>query len=506
MIPRYFPTSRTRTTTLVRRFWRRFLPDLVQRADLSIFRRVSETHHPAGDTFLPRLSHAANHSRLWIAIAATLALLGGRHGKRAGVRGMLAVGIASFVANVPAKLAVNRMRPQLEVPVARRLARLPTSTSFPSGHSASAFAFATGVSIEKPGLAPLIFPAASAVAYSRIYTGVHYPTDVVVGSAIGAVAALMTRRVWPKAPEEPARTRPTPSGPVRSIDPDGRGVTVVVNPRAGNARNGRVATDLRQALPEAEIVELAEGEDLGSVLEREADRCEVLGVAGGDGSVSTAAAVALERNKPLLVVPSGTLNRFARSLGIENIDDAVRGVKEAWTSEVDLGSIDGDVFVNTASLGAYVSLVDARGRLERMIGRWPAGVAALISILRTTDPVRLEVEGESVEAWLVFFGNCRFLPEGLAPSTRPRLEDGRLDVRVVHASHPFSRLRLVWAVLTGALPTSSMYRAKVTDRPVQVRSLQGPTPVARDGEIFAGPTAFTVAKLDTRLVVLLPRD
>lgn len=495
---------RVRTTTLVTRFWRRFLPDLIQRVDLSIFRRISETHHPAGDMLLPRLSRAANHSRLWVTIAAALALLGGRRGQRAGIRGMLAVGMASFVANVPAKLAVNRMRPQLEVPVARRLARLPTSTSFPSGHSASAFAFATGVSLERPGLAPFLLPVAGAVAYSRIYTGVHYPTDVVIGSAIGAGAALMTRRMWPRVPEEPALTRPAPSVAVRSIRPDGRGVTVVVNTRAGNLRNGGVAGDLRDALPGATIVELPEGEDLRTVLRRQADHCEVLGIAGGDGSVSAAAAVALERNKPLLVVPSGTLNRFARDLGIETIDDAVRAVEAAGASEVDVGCVDGEVFVNIASLGAYVSLVEARRRLERIIGRWPSGLVALIRILRTSEPIRLEVEGEAVEAWLVFFGNCRYLPDGLAPSTRPRLEDGRMDVRVVRALHPFSRLRLVWSVLTGTLPTSPMYRARLTGLSVHVRSLRGPTPLARDGEIFDARSAFTVTKAASRLVVLLP--
>lgn len=281
---------------------------------------------------------------------------------------------------------------------------------------------------------------------------------------------------------------------------------MVVNPRAGDPWDRGVSTYLQMALPAAKIVELSEGEDLGALLQGEVEGCDVLGIAGGDGSVSAAAAVALQRDKPILVLPSGTLNRFARDLGIESIDDGVRAVKGARSSEVDLGSIDGDVFVNTASLGVYVSLVEARNRLERIIGRWPSGLVALIRILRTTDPVHVEVDGESIEAWLVFFGNCRFLPEGLAPSTRPRLEDGQLDVPMVQASYPFPRLRLMGTVLTGTLPASWMYRAKLTDRPVRVRTLQGPTPVARDGEILDGAASFTVTKAANRLVVLLPED
>lgn len=202
---------------MVKRFWRRFLPDLVQKVDLTIFRRISEIHHPAGDRLLPRLSRAANHSRLWTAIAAIISLLDGRRGRRAGLRGMLSVGLASFVVNVPAKLTFNRMRPTLQVPVARRLARLPASTSFPSGHSASAFAFATGVSLERPALAPLIYPLASAVAYSRIYTGVHYPTDVVVGAGIGVGAAFAARRLWRAVSQGHARTASTTGASVTEM-------------------------------------------------------------------------------------------------------------------------------------------------------------------------------------------------------------------------------------------------------------------------------------------------
>lgn len=489
----------------LKRRWRRFLPDLVQRADLAMFRRISETHHPTGDRILPRLSGAANHSRLWMGLATVIAALGGRFGRRAALRGMVSIGGASFLANIPAKLTFNRARPSLAVPVARRLARVPASTSFPSGHSASAFAFATGVTLERPSLAPLVFPAAAAVAYSRIYTGVHYPSDVLAGAAIGAGVAMATRRIWPLVPDEPAQARPA-GAELESIGPDGRGVTIVVNSSAGPPKIASMADRLAAALPQAKIVEIEGGDLLLPELQKAAGEAEVLGVAGGDGSVSAAAAVANEAKKPLLIVPAGTLNNFARDLGVATFDDAVRAVADRAAVEVDLGVIDGRVFVNTASLGAYVDLVDAREQMEGLIGKWPALAVALVRILRRGAPIEIEIDGEPARIWMAFFGNCSYMPAGFAPARRSRLDDGLLDVRVVDATHPFSRTRLVWAVLTGTLAHCSVYRAALTDGPIRVRSRRGALSHSRDGETFEGSQEFEIEKAAGRLKVLVPAE
>ena len=83
------------------------------------------------------------------------------------------------------------------VPLHRRRP-MPTSSSFPSGHSASAVAFAAGVSLAMPTTAPVVIPLAAAVAVSRTYVGVHYPSDVLAGSAVGLVMALALSSAPPK--------------------------------------------------------------------------------------------------------------------------------------------------------------------------------------------------------------------------------------------------------------------------------------------------------------------
>ena len=174
------------------------LQELAQ-VDLAVYRAVAGTPTPTLDQPLRRLSGLANHSKLWLGAAAALFALGGPSGRRAAATGLVAVGINSAVVNLPMKLAGRRERPDREaagVPGERHVP-MPTSTSFPSGHSASAFAFAGAVGASIPALGAPLRGLAATVAYSRVHTGVHYPGDVIVGSVVGATigeaTALATR-------------------------------------------------------------------------------------------------------------------------------------------------------------------------------------------------------------------------------------------------------------------------------------------------------------------------
>lgn len=150
---------------------------------------------PGLDRTLVAITRTANYSRLWLLIASGLAACAGRKGRRAAGRGIAAIAIAAAVANGPAKLLVRRRRPSGgSWPT---LIRMPRSTSFPSGHSATAFAFATGACAELPVLAPVLVPLAGTVAYSRVHTGVHYPSDVAAGTVIGIGSGLLATRLLP---------------------------------------------------------------------------------------------------------------------------------------------------------------------------------------------------------------------------------------------------------------------------------------------------------------------
>ena len=173
-----------------------WLADL-ERVDLAVYAAIARTPTPRLDRAMGTLSRAADHSKISIGLAATMALLGGRRGRRAARSGLVSIGVTAAVINGPLKLGAHRTRPDRlanEVPVARHVP-MPVTRSFPSGHSAAAFAFAAGVGEVLPGAAGPLRGLAAAVAYSRVHTGVHYPGDVLIGGMLGTTIAELVARV-----------------------------------------------------------------------------------------------------------------------------------------------------------------------------------------------------------------------------------------------------------------------------------------------------------------------
>lgn len=161
--------------------------------DVACYAAVAATPTPRLDSVFRRLSRAADHSKLWLGTAAVLAMVGGRRGRRSAVNGVAAMALSSAMVHVALKPLGRRRRPDRavhQVPMARHVP-MPISTSFPSGHAASAAAFATGVAATLPVAGIPLGGAAALVAYSRVHTGVHYPVDVIAGSLVGTTLAQL---------------------------------------------------------------------------------------------------------------------------------------------------------------------------------------------------------------------------------------------------------------------------------------------------------------------------
>lgn len=174
------------------------LRDRFLAADSRLFNAVATREWPGAHPLLPKLSRAANHGVLWFATAAAIAATRSPRARKAAVRGVASLALASATINTLGKRSVRRPRPVLDnVPVMRQLKRQPITTSFPSGHSASAAAFAAGVALESRGWGAAVAPVAAAVALSRVYTGVHFPSDVLVGATLGVGAAYAVRGLVP---------------------------------------------------------------------------------------------------------------------------------------------------------------------------------------------------------------------------------------------------------------------------------------------------------------------
>jgi undecaprenyl-diphosphatase len=453
------------------------------------------------DVWLRRLSTFANQGKLWLTIAA---VLGARKGplRRGALRGVGSMAVSSLLVNVVLKRFFGRVRPDLSnLRSGRRLRRSPVTLSFPSGHSSSAGAFVTGVAMENTAAGALLAPLALGVGYSRVHVGVHYPGDVVAGLAVGGAVAAASRHWWPIRPTTPARVRQAHDAPALA---DGEGLVVAVNPHSGTDDYDPSA-DIRRLLPRAELLELSEDAGVRELLGDAArsGRARALGVAGGDGSVAAAAAVALEHGLPLAVIPAGTLNHFARDVGVETPEDAADAVRSGSAVAVDVAEVNGTPFLNTASLGAYPEMVERRDRLSHRLGKWVALTVAAAQTMRHGSPLQLVVNERPLTVWILFVGNCCYTPRGLSPAWRPRLEDGLLDVQYLRGDLRFGRTRAVLATLLGVSEHSRSY-AQVQLEEVRVVSRSGPQQIAYDGETGDEATEFVFRKRD-RLTVYCSR-
>lgn len=443
------------------------------------------------DVALRRLTTAANHGLLWFGIGAAGALLGKRP-RRAAIRGTVSLAMSSFVANSVVKPLVGRRRPDIDRTVtARRIGRTPWTSSFPSGHAASAAAFATGAALEFPVSAALLAPLAGAVGYSRVHVGVHYPSDVAVGAGLGIATALVLQKLWPAKPYAPADMEP---GQAPAL-PGGDGLTVVLNSRSGTSDGAEDA--ITALLPRARIVHWDVEKDLG---ESVGAGMRALGVAGGDGTVASVAGLAQERALPLAVFPAGTLNHFAGALALTSHQDTAAAVENGVAGSVDVATLNGRPFLNTAGIGGYPEVVRLREKLSHRMGKWPATAYALSKVVRGHQPLDLIIDGKPVPVWAVFVGNGIYTPRGLSPSWRDHLADGVLDVQYLRADKKYSRSVAVIASLLGLVERTSVFGSIQAPR-LRIRSAEGPILSAHDGEIADPAEELDLQILPRRLTV-----
>ncbi|MQA08787.1 MAG: phosphatase PAP2 family protein [Pseudonocardiaceae bacterium] len=486
----------------------------VSRTDLKLVERSSRLPPSAADRVLKGLGRSANHGVLWLVIAGVLSSKKGAS-RRAGLRGVAAIAGASTSANLVGKNVFPRRRPAAElVPEDRRLSNRPVSSSFPSGHAASAVAFTTAAALECPPVALAVAPLAAAVAYSRVHTGVHWPSDTAAGALIGALAAFGTQHWWPRRPDTPAHTAHRVEAPAL---PHGEGLLLFANPGSGDPDVDPVE-EASARWPQAIVVEpdpdTPLSEQLDIVRADTGREITALGVAGGDGTVAAVATLAARRGLPLVLVPAGTLNHFARDVGVESMPEAANASHHGWAVGVDLGSVDvqgstGDTearwFVNTASLGGYPTMVRLRAVLEPARGKWLGAAIALARTLRKARPIPVRLNGKRQLIWMLFVGNGSYAPKGFAPTSRPALDTGLLDIRYLRADVPYSRARFVLAALTRTLNASHVYR-QLDRATLDMRLLEGATRIATDGELGPLGQRFVFRARPSALTIYRPLD
>ena len=293
---------------------------------------------------------------------------------------------------------------------------------------------------------------------------------------------------------------------------------IIISSGAGPSDNTKAAERLAQIFKEAQIsadISLARSGAELTELAREAalGPYRVIVAAGGDGTINSVATAVLDTDKILGVLPLGTLNHFAKDLGIPiELESAARTIIAGHTTEVDVAEVNNRIFLNNSSLGLYPMIVREREKRQRLgFGKWPAFVWATIQAFRRYPllDVRLRVNGELLERTtpFVFVGNNEYAMDLLSIGLRERLDRGVLSIYITHRT---GRLRLIGLALRavfGRLRNDKDFLA-LRSNEVKIQSSHKRLRVAFDGEItvMEPPLEYRVRPRALRVIVPAESD
>jgi len=278
---------------------------------------------------------------------------------------------------------------------------------------------------------------------------------------------------------------------------------VLVNPHSGPDETS--PSDIAAEFPGSRIQEV-EGKAVRRQVEDAIERAqnpEFVAVAGGDGTIRCAAGVVAGTDLPLLPIPAGTRNHFARELGIPTLADAGRA-SSGQIRCIDVGEVNGEVFVNNANIGIYPRIVEERKVHQKRFSKQTATLVATWQQVKTLHKFTVTVDGrDRYRAWMVFVGNGRYGSSLLDLADRESLDGGILDVRIMRADGKLARLRVVLSLLLGRVEESPM---TVFDQvsSIELGFTKPRVDVALDGEIMPMSTPLRFRCRAKALKVLVP--
>jgi diacylglycerol kinase family enzyme len=296
-------------------------------------------------------------------------------------------------------------------------------------------------------------------------------------------------------------------------------VTVLLNASAGMVAASDAATAVsrvREAFGrsslEAEILAIGHQSFPAAARRTAASNADVVVLGGGDGTLSTGAAALLGSHKPLGILPLGTLNHFARDVGIPlDLDQAVETIERGHVKEVDVGEVNGRVFLNNSSIGLYPAAVAQREELRHRHGggKWPAMFNACVEVFRRFPllEVTLQVKDRAVALTtpFIFVGNNRYEMSLFSLGTRTSLQGGELSIYLSRNAGRLGLLRLAFRALLGRLEQDRDFHSFMLPG-VEIRTRRRSLRVALDGEVvqMAPPIRYVIRPRALRVLAPPP--
>ena len=290
---------------------------------------------------------------------------------------------------------------------------------------------------------------------------------------------------------------------------------VIINCSAGNGHDEELAKSLRAKFRGAGLdpaITLAKsGEELIATARKAlANGAELVVAGGGDGTINAVATVMAGSSVPFGVLPLGTLNHFAKDLGIPlDLDAAVRVLAAGRTRAVDVGEVNQRIFLNNSGLGLYPNIVHDREKQQQRLGRgkWLAAFWATLAALRRFPflSIRLVVDGERLarRTPFVFIGNNEYTMAGLAIGARARLDGGKLSLYVAQRPGRLGLLRFALRALLGKLAQERDFDVMLADE-LEIGTRHKHLRVATDGEVTVMRTPLRYRIRPGALTVIVP--
>jgi YegS/Rv2252/BmrU family lipid kinase len=271
-------------------------------------------------------------------------------------------------------------------------------------------------------------------------------------------------------------------------------IAVIINASSGAGNNANVQADLTKAFQvagvEAQVSLVRDGAEVVKLVDQAIRTdTEIVVAGGGDGTISSIAAAVLESGKALGVLPFGTMNHFAKDLHIPlDVEGAVATIVAGHEVTVDVGDVNGQIFINNSSLGLYPSIVREREKQQRLgWGKWPAYIWAALTVLRRYPflDTRVSVDGKELSSRtpFVFIGNNEYQMESLNIGSRACLDKGELSLYTTNRLGRWGLIRLALKALLGKLRQEKDFLALCT-KDVWIGTRHKRLRVALDGEVI----------------------
>jgi len=270
-------------------------------------------------------------------------------------------------------------------------------------------------------------------------------------------------------------------------------IEVIVNSGSGSGHEEGIEQTLADAFKaagvEARISMARTGAEVNTLAERAArGDADVVVAGGGDGTISSVAAVIINTNKSLGVLPFGTMNHFAKDLRIPlDLAGAVATIAAGHQTQVDVGEVNGHVFINNSSLGLYPIIIHKRQKQQRLgWGKWPAYIWAAVGVLRRYPFLNVRVSVDKAElnsrTPFVFIGNNKYEMETLNIGSRAHLDSGELSLYMTNRTGRLGLVRLALRALLRGLRQEKDFVALCT-KEIWIETRHRHVRVALDGEV-----------------------